>query len=135
MKNKNTNSIPKKFLIPIIVLSVTAAFLFITFISEYADNFRYSATRLDSFYYYVDNKDYGRAYQSAQRNIGQGENSEKFQEVYAIANYWYDSFYECAFKNYKDVSSYQQDKEKQAAKVTSMTYALEEIDEMLKPYK
>lgn len=135
MKNTKTGAIPKKFLIPIIILSITFVFLFFSFLSVCIDNFRTYTHDPSTFYYAIDAKEYSRAYTDYSDNIAVSVDSQKYNDVYAIAEYWRNSFYYYGLKDYQDVSIYEQKREEAGKKVTEMSYVTKDIDEMLEVYE
>lgn len=135
MKKTKTGAIPKKFLIPIIILSITFVFLFFSFISVCRDNFRKYTYEPSSFYYIIDAKEYSRAYTYYSDNIAASVDSPKYNDVYAVAEYWRNSFYYYGLKDYQDVSSYEQKREKAKKNITEFSYVTKDINEILEVYE
>lgn len=135
MKKNKKGSVPKKFLIPIIILSVTFVFLFFSFISICGDNFRKYSHDAHMFYYIIDAKEYSRVYTDYCDNISASVDGPKYNDVYAIAEYWRNSFYYYGLKDYQDVSSYEQKREKAKKNMTELSYVTKDIDEMLEVYE
>ena len=126
MKKNKIGAIPKKYLIPIIILSVSFVFFFFSFISICADNFSHYTQEAHMFYYiYTDYCD----------NIAASVDGSKYNDVYAVAEYWRNSFYYYGLKDYQDVSAYEQKREEAKENMTELSYVAEDIDEMLKVYE
>lgn len=135
MKKTKTGAVPKKFLIPIIILSITFVFLLFSFISVCSDNFRKYTHDPSSFYYIIDAKEYSRVYLNYSDNIAASVDGLKYNDVYAVAEYWRNSFYYYGLKDYQDVSSYEQKRDESKKKITEMSYVIKDIDEMLEVYE
>lgn len=135
MKKTKTGAIPKKFLIPIIILCVTFVFLFFSFLSVYLDNFYTYKHEPRSFYYAIDSKEYSRTYTDYLDNICASEDGAKYNDIYAVAEYWRNSFYYYGLKDHRDVSAYEQKRVESKKKITELSYVAEDIDEMLKIYE
>ena len=135
MKKNKIGAIPKKFLIPIIILSVSFVFFFFSFISICADNFSHYSHDAHLFYYIIDSKEYSRVYTDYCDNIAASVDGPKYNEVYAVAEYWRNSFYYYGLKDYQDVSAYKQKREEAKENMTELSYVAEDIDEILKVYE
>lgn len=135
MKKNKIGAIPKKFLIPIIILSVSFVFFFFSFISICADNFSHYTQEAHMFYYIIDSKEYSRVYTDYCDNIAASVDGPKYNEVYAVAEYWRNSFYYYGLKDYQDVSAYKQKREEAKENMTELSYVAEDIDEILKVYE
>lgn len=135
MKKTKTGTIPKKFLIPIIILSLTFVYLLFSFISVCRDNFRKYTNDASSFYYIIDAKEYSRAYSDYSDNIAASVDLPKYNDVYAVAEYWRNSFYYYGLKDYQDVSVYEQNRERAKKNMTELSYVTKDIDEILEVYE
>lgn len=135
MQSKSRNAIPKKFFIPMILLSILAGILTISFVLSYRENGRNYTYSVESFYYSIDSQEYTRVYECYLSNISCDVHSQKYDEVYAIAQYWHDSFYYYALKDIRDVSKYEQGRKEHAAKAGDFQYVTDNIDQIFAQYE
>ena len=134
MNNKKA-SIPKKFLIPYIILSITIVILAVNFILKYADiatPYTYPPSTLLNA---LDYHEYGRAYEYSVRNQADGVDGAEYKEVYAASDYWHSAscYYADPSGRYADV--YLKNMETDRENAGSLQYIIDEIDDMLAPYK
>lgn len=130
--NKKKSSIPKAFLIPICILTVSFVILLVSFIGILAENRFASKTSVNSFYYQIEGKEYFQVYDNYVENDILGVNPKDYTTIYALGEYWKNSFLEKGLAGYKDVSGYTEKKEAQRANLGIFESSADGIDEMLK---
>lgn len=110
------------------IVFIILLFVFIFAYKENNDSPKYSS---ESFYRYLEMKDYqGLWERCTQAPLGSHNKDTGLQELYAVADYYHNAFYYYGFKDDPsiDVSSYRKRMKESAALAGDLSYAIEDID-------
>lgn len=133
--NKRTRGLSRlwqnKYTLAIVILSIIFFFMLVFTIHDWIDEYEVWVVDTDSLYYRLDDGDYARLTELAILRRGQtDETDENILELYAVADYYYNSFYYYGLRGLEDAdtSVYQEGMKQAAASVGSLSFAIEEID-------
>ena len=123
------------FTVIIGVLCVILVILLFIFIRTWKEESEPWIVRTDTLYSYVDNGDYPRLYQACCNNRAQNvKEDSNLKELYAVADYYHNAFYYYGLQEVPgtDLSLYQKNMEQAAALAGDLSYAIEDIDTLLR---
>lgn len=129
------SKIPKRYLIPVIILSITALLLTCSFIAIYKDNHSKIIYNNNMFLYTLDANNYARAYDYYGHNISLEKETSRNSDVYAICRYWHNSFYYYAFKGTQNADQYLEKMDESRAATGDFKYITDQIDQIFKSYQ